>query len=121
MKNIEIEKLLLPLIPKIEEVCEQHGAPFGKVTGSGALSSAQRRAGCSGRVYVILADDSAGWRSKDNGMGRKILKDAIKDVLASLDVKFDVKIQATYSCLQSSGSMILRRNDDGKVIGAYRQ
>jgi hypothetical protein len=119
MKKNEIKKIVEPLIPKIAEVCEQFDAPFGKVVCSGATNRRQQAGGCRGTITVVLNDRTPGWRSKDNHAGRLALKQSVREILSALDYPFNVKVQASYSCMWADDGVAYRRNDKRCVIGAY--
>jgi len=117
MKKNEIESLVHPLIPKITQCCNDHNAPVKSVKCCGATSTRQQTRGIQGTVTVILDDKQPGWRAKDNQMGRWTLKQSLRTILKDLSHQFDVKIQASYSCLSVNGEIITRYNDTGEVIG----
>lgn len=121
MKIKEIEKIVEPLIPKIAKVCQQNDAPLGRVVCCGATSVRQRADGVKGTVTVILSDSHPGWRAKDNHAGRSALKNGVQQVFSGLDCDFNVKVQASYSCMQVDNGVVARRNDSGDVIGCYAE
>jgi len=119
MKRSEVESVVAPLVGRVAEVCESAGAPLVRVVCDGAVNRSQAGQGCVGRVYLILGDDKPGWRSKDGKGRRRALKAAVQAVLADSGVKLAVHVQAGYSCLTVEGGLAVRRDDTGRVVGAY--
>jgi hypothetical protein len=119
MKRDEIEKLIQQHAGEIKLICRKHGAPVANLICDGSLNNAQRARGNVGRVYVILADEAAGWRAKEARNKRTALKTAIAEMLAAHGVSIAVHIQANYSCLEIDGGMVVRRDASGKAIGAH--
>jgi len=119
MKRKELEALIAPHANRIETIITKCGAPFGRLLVDGSLNTSQRRKGFVGRLYVVLGDTAPGWRVKDDSIGRKKMKTEIRAYLQRQGVPLAVHAQASYSSLEQQGSMMVRRDNDGKAIGVY--
>ncbi len=119
MKKSEIERLVAPVVASIEKCCKLHDVALKRVACSGAVTNQQRKHGVQGSVTVVLGDDMPGWRASENSAGRTALKEAVLGVFAERDLRFDVKLQASYSCLSLDDGNVVRRNDKGNVVAVY--
>jgi hypothetical protein len=122
MKDRKAQELIETIRQTLEKIVADHGAPLRALIAQGSLSARERAAGAVARLYVGLADDAPGWRSKDVRDGRRTaLKRAIQAALVEAGLgRWDVRIQASYSCLvQGADGSIVRRDDSGRTIGVH--
>ena len=104
----------------IKAIAAKHGAPIGSVRPDGSLNARERNAGLIGRLFLHLADDSPGWREKDNPAGRSRLREEVRQYLATHKLRVSVRIQAAYSELgELPDGSIARRDSAGRIIGVY--
>lgn len=121
MKKSEIEKLVAPVVTSIQKCCELNDVALKRVVCSGAVTNQQRKHGIQGSVTVVLGDDMPGWRASENNAGRIALKEAVREVFAKRGLRFDVKLQASYSCLSLDDGNVVRRDAKGNVVAIYDQ
>jgi len=109
MKREKIEALVNFLVPEIHKICKSADVPLENVYCDGAINKSERRSGKIGRLYLVLADNAPGYRSKDNSPKRSEVKTRIREILAANGVNLSVRIQANYSCLTVADGIIVRR------------
>jgi len=119
MKREKLDALVAGLVPEIHKTCESAGVPLGTVYCDGAIKKSELRSGKIGRLYLILDDSDPGWRAKDKNPKRSEVKRRVREILAANGLNLSVRIQANYSCLSIADGIVLRRNNSGRVIGAY--
>ena len=119
MKLHELESLVTPHTAAVAAICTDHGVDLAKLSCCSATNRKEAAAGIVGRVTLVLADDAPGWRNKDNSEGRYRLRKAVREYLTSHELHLTVRLQASYSELAEQDGVIVRRDANGDVTGAY--
>jgi hypothetical protein len=119
MKTTQLEDLLRPHGRAIHAIAQSLKAPLQKFVCSGAINLWERKKQRIGRLFLILEDDSPGWRAQDTGEARADLKDEVGDMLAVRDIHLTIRVQAYYSCLRENDNEIERLDTEGRTIGIY--